>query len=131
MNDQPVPSRWERWTYWLDPLVLWDWFWQRRVRFVLAWMVALITAAIMHYIAWNSFNTYDFKDPKQNDRLVRSRIDGNAGHTSIDFGGQWLMGRMLVEGHGRELYNRKAQREVLEKSYLRELESPDQDKSDA
>ena len=41
------------------------------------------------------------------------RNDGNGGHATIDFGGQWLMGRMLVKGYGQHLYDRKYQREVL------------------
>src|SRR5262249_39550299 len=49
-----------------------------------------------------------------------SRRDGNHGHATIDFGGQYLMGRMLVTGHGRELYNRNVQREVLREVFLAE-----------
>ena len=40
------------------------------------------------------------------------RPSGNTGHVEIDFGGQWLMGRMIVEGHARELYNRNKLWEV-------------------
>jgi hypothetical protein len=42
----------------------------------------------------------------------RRRAGGNSGHAQIDFGGQWLMGRMIVLGHGRELYHRQRQWEV-------------------
>lgn len=73
-------------------------------RYVLAWLVALITASVSLYVAWNIFN---------DDR----RADGNYGHAHIDFGGQWLMGRMLVEGHGQQLYNRVYQRPVLHRAY--------------
>src|SRR5829696_5894736 len=57
-------------------------------------------------MAWNHFDRQE-------------RADGNRGHATIDFGGSWAMGRMLVEGRGRELYEREALREVLEASYPR------------
>ena len=52
------------------------------------------------------------------------RADGNSGHTEIDFGGQFLMGRMLATGHGRELYRRQALWPVLWDSYPRSAEAP-------
>jgi arabinofuranan 3-O-arabinosyltransferase len=51
-------------------------------------------------------------------------VDGNSGHTQIDFGGQWLMGRMMAKGHGRELYHRQRQWMVLRESYRTEMEPP-------
>ena len=44
-------------------------------------------------------------------------LDGNGGHCTVDFGGQYLMGRMLVTGNGGELYNRAVQRQVLAEVY--------------
>ena len=41
------------------------------------------------------------------------RADGNHGHTTIDFGGQWLMGAMLIQGDGPHLYHRNHQRQAL------------------
>jgi hypothetical protein len=55
---------------------------------------------------------------------VKERPDGNDGHTSIDYGGQWMMGRMLVLGHGRELYSRAKHLEVARTSYPRDREAP-------
>src|SRR5438270_12810406 len=78
--------------------------WRPRPRYVLAWLFALGVAAGFAYTAWNGFN-------------VEDRADGNDGHTSIDFGGQWLMGRMLIEGHGRHLYDRARQHTVLIRNY--------------
>ncbi len=85
-----------------------------RTHYALAWIVAVVTMGLVLLNAWVSFNN----TPEH------PRNDGNAGHTSIDFGGQWLMGRMLVEGHGRDLYNRKIQREVLLRAYPVEDEEP-------
>jgi len=45
------------------------------------------------------------------------RLDGNYGHATIDFGGQWLMGRMLVTGNARRLYDRIALRRVVAEAY--------------
>src|SRR5689334_19864492 len=79
--------------------------------YVLAWVVAVAVAAGALEYAWTSFDTTE-------------RPDGNSGHATIDFGGQYLMGRMLVTGHGRELYNRAAQRWVFQEAYPDELSNP-------
>src|SRR5262249_30414245 len=68
-------------------------------RYVLAWLFALAVAAGALHTAWINFDTAD-------------RPDGNKGHTYIDFGGQWLLAHILVEGRGRHLYDRTTQREV-------------------
>jgi hypothetical protein len=81
-----------------------------RSRYVLAWLFALAVAAGVGYSCLTYYN---------DDR----RPDGNAGHRSIDFGGQWLMGRMLADGCGRHLYDRNYQREVL----LRHFPASNQD----
>src|SRR5262249_13608915 len=52
------------------------------------------------------------------------RRDGNSGHCTIDFGGQWLMGAMLVQGHGKHLYDRRQQRQVLVAAYPQAEEGP-------
>jgi arabinofuranan 3-O-arabinosyltransferase len=54
----------------------------------------------------------------------RRRVDGNSGHTQIDFGGQWVMGRMIVAGHGRELYHRQRQWEVVREGFPIADEAP-------
>jgi hypothetical protein len=87
----------------------------RRTRYAFAWVVAVTAAAVTLYVSRISFNQ-------------RERPDGNNGHTMIDFGGQWLMGRMLVLGRGRELYHRDVQRAVLTEAYPREDEVPEADR---
>src|SRR5687767_12991139 len=69
-------------------------------RYVLAWLLALGLAVGYLEWAWRFFD-----EPRRN--------DGNTGHVFIDFGGQWLLGRMIVEGQGRQLYNRSVQRELV------------------
>jgi arabinofuranan 3-O-arabinosyltransferase len=84
--------------------------------------VVLTAAGLALYSAWHSFD---------NQLESTNRNDGNGGHATIDFGGQWLMGRMLVAGHGRELYNRSFQRLVLTPAYPVEDQDPKQERSDA
>ena len=71
--------------------------------YLLAWLAAAGTSALAVHYAWHCFDS--------------TRQDGNGGHATIDFGGQYLMGKMLVTGHGQELYNRRVQREVLAEVY--------------
>src|SRR5262249_692738 len=48
-----------------------------------------------------------------------------------DFGGQWLMGRMLALGLGRHLYHRNYLREVVREAYPPEEEIPPEERSPA
>jgi hypothetical protein len=120
-----IKQRWNAWLIRIGRLLananLWTFLLSPRTRYVTAWLTALCAAAIALTCGWLLFNN----DNEQH------RRDGNGGHATIDFGGQYLMGRMIVEGHGRHLYDRTYQRQVLQKSYPREDEDPDQDKSDA
>jgi hypothetical protein len=59
------------------------------------------------------------------------RIDHNNGHAMIDFGGQWVMGRMLVEGRGRDLYHRNVQRNLVHRWFPPDDENPDKPTNDA
>ena len=85
---------------------------------MICWLIVLSSAAFVAEEAWKGFNQAE-------------RGDGNAGHTTIDFGGQWLMGRMIVEGQGRHLYDRRYLRPVAHKGYPAGVERPDADKGDA
>jgi hypothetical protein len=72
--------------------------------YVLAWVAAVLASAVALDYAWHAFDNSE-------------RNDGNSGHATIDFGGQYLMGRMLVTGNGAELYNRFRQHDVLQAVY--------------
>ncbi len=87
-------------------------------RYLACWVLALTFAAFAARQSWTCWD-----DPQ--------RGDGNWGHGTIDFGGQWLMGRMIWEGRGRELYDRRAHEKVLKDAYRREDGKPDAPKSDA
>jgi arabinofuranan 3-O-arabinosyltransferase len=89
------------------PPRVWAWLGTRRAVAVLLWVATISVAAYLITHAWGWFNSPNDL-PEE-----RRRADGNAGHTQIDFGGQWVMGRMLVKGHGRELYHRQRQWEVV------------------
>ena len=87
-------------------------------RYSLAWILALVVAGVAFYYAW-----YDFHTDK--------RPEGTHGHRSIDFAGQYLIGRMLQQGYGHELYFRERQRIVLDAAYPRdEQDSTDADADD-
>jgi arabinofuranan 3-O-arabinosyltransferase len=91
---------------------------QPRVRWVICWLILLVWAGVTGVAAWTAFNEAD-------------RADGNRGHATIDFGGQWLVGRMIVQGQGRHLYLRNYLRPVARHSYPAGVESPKATKSDA
>ena len=76
----------------LDPVHVGRFLIHRRTRAVLAWTAVLVAAAGYSYFAWTC---YDEKD----------RPEGTVGYVFIDFGGQWLMGRMLVRAEGPDLYH--------------------------
>jgi hypothetical protein len=80
-------------------------------RLAASWLLVVVTAVLALDFAWHSFD-----ESKRN--------DGNYGHCTIDFGGQWMMGAMLVQGHGHQLYNRDVQRGLLEAAYPREHQDP-------
>ena len=97
---------------------LWRFLLHPLTRYVAAWLLTAAGAWASLDFAWHSFDKH-------------SRNDGNEGHTTIDFGGQYLMGRMLVEGYGRHLYHRDFQHVVLRGVYPRGDEDPAQEHSDA
>lgn len=87
-----------------------------RVRWGISWLILLGVAGFTFVQAWTAFNQAD-------------RSDGNRGHATIDFGGQWLMGRMIVEGQGRHLYLRNYLRPVAQQAFSTARDSTQ--KSDA
>jgi arabinofuranan 3-O-arabinosyltransferase len=92
-------------------------------RYVLAWFVALAILGFYLLLAWTYWDSRGV-DPRWR------RPDGNSGHARLDFGGQWVMGRLLAQGYGPHLYHRSYQRHVLEEAYPRSDEDPTQDMSD-
>ena len=105
----------------------------RRTRVVLAWAALLVVVGHRAGQGWLNFRAAD--RPGGHDvvsRAVTTALrwidhrfpEGNHGHTSIDFGGQWMMGRLLVLGHGRELYSRPLHLEVARAAYPVDREPP-------
>src|SRR5215472_6603278 len=88
------------------------------LRYALAWLAFLGGLTFGLHRSWHYFDK-------------PGRPDGNEGHTLVDFGGQWLMGRLLIEGQGRRLYDRAVQRDILRRAYPVADEDPDQEVSDA
>jgi hypothetical protein len=75
------------------------------------WIAAISCGAVLTYHGLHWFDVPESLTPE------RKRADGNSGHAQIDFGGQWVMGRMLVTGNGRRLYHRQTQWQVVRDSY--------------
>jgi arabinofuranan 3-O-arabinosyltransferase len=100
------------------PARYWGWLGSPPVVRGLLWLVTLAVAGSSLYKAWHWFD-----DPATAPEEQR-RADGNHGHCQIDFGGQWVMGRMIVLGHGRELYHRQRQWEVVRAGFPPEFEAP-------
>jgi hypothetical protein len=90
----------------------------RHTRYTLAWLLALGTGATV----WQQAHGYW-------DSAKRS--DGFAGHTTVDFGSSYVMGRMVVCGESWYLYDRMHMRNVLVDAYPRTDEEPTQERSDA
>lgn len=96
----------------------WRWLGSRASIAVLLWLVALGIGGQRLWHAWHSF------DNNRNDPPERQRADGNSGHAEIDFGGQWLMGRMIVTGQARKLYHRDRQWAIVQAAYPLEDQPP-------
>jgi hypothetical protein len=97
-----------------------------RGRYVMAWVVAVVITAAVAVRARHAFDGRYMEKPAD-----QHRADGNLGHALVDFGSQWLMARMIVTGHGRELYHRDVHRAILTAAYPRSDEGPGQEQSDA
>ena len=97
----------------------------RRTLYIFAWLMALGVIGGRFYHAIHGFDeSRPVGDPDR-------RVDGNSGHLTIDFGGQWLMGRMLVRGHGRQLFHRYRQWEVACEAFHVDQESPNATERDS
>src|SRR5262245_34658095 len=90
-----------------------------RLRLIIAWLAAALATVGHGAVAWYSYDTSRYKnDP------AKARSDGNFGHTLIDFAGQWVMARIVASGHGRELYHRPVQRQIIDAAYPKSDEAP-------
>jgi hypothetical protein len=101
------------------PPRFWAWAFTRRTARVVLWVVALAVGAhhLWHALTW-------LADAPDTPTPFRRPITGGQAYTQIDFGGQWVMGRMFVLGHGRELYHRQRQWEVVRAVYPEADETP-------
>lgn len=84
-----------------------------QVRAALCWLAALACGASLAHRAFHA-------------RDDDERGDGNSGHAQIDFGGQWLMGRLLLTGRGHEVYHRQVQWAELRRAFPVRREAPSQ-----
>jgi len=100
------------------PRQFWAWIGHSWTIAVVIWIAAISCGVAFTYRAVHWFDVPAYLTPE------RQRADGNAGHAQIDFGGQWVMGRMIATGNGRELYHRQRQWQVLHDSFPVSDESP-------
>lgn len=101
------------------PPRLWAWAATPQAASVFLWLVALAVA--VHHLRTAHYWLANYPDMPEHQR--RPDPEGQA-HTQIDFGGQWVMARMLVTGHGRELYHRQRQWELVQAAYPESAEAP-------
>ena len=73
-------------------------------RYLASWAIVLYVGYYQTYEAWTYYNVWHFDA-------------GTRGHATVDFGGQWFTGKLLLEGKGRYLYERHAQWEVIREYY--------------
>jgi arabinofuranan 3-O-arabinosyltransferase len=85
---------------------------------ILTWILALVILGQRAHHAYHEFDTITNEDP------LKRKPENNNGHAQIDFGGQWVMGRMLVMGHGKRLYHRQMQWQVTRAGFAPEREAP-------
>ncbi len=102
---------------WVIPPRYWRWAGTRRAVVVFLWLAAV--AAGGHRL-WHAWTAFEEVSPK----AELNRVDGNSGHTQIDFGGQWVIARTLALGYPRELYHRQRLWRVAEAGYRRDGEPP-------
>ncbi|VTU02384.1 hypothetical protein : Uncharacterized protein (Fragment) OS=mine drainage metagenome GN=B1A_16613 PE=4 SV=1: DUF2029 [Gemmataceae bacterium] len=112
-----MPSPGEQSAYVVPPRY-WAWLGTPRAVAALGWLAA---AAVGVYFLWHALVWFNDSRKLPDER---KRADGNSGHVQIDFGGQWVMGRMVVTGRARELYHRQRQWEVVRAAYPVEDEAP-------
>lgn len=99
----------------------WDWATDPWFHRGLGW-VLVFAVTLGHY---NTARSWLMNYPDTPEGLRRPQ-DGPYGHTQIDFGGQWVMGRMVALGHGRQLYHRQVQWAVVRAGYPVGDETPAQ-----
>ncbi len=88
--------------------------------------VQLILWAVCLGVAWGrGYDAHTAYDNPPNAPEDQRRADGNFGHALIDFGGQWMMGRLVVLGHERELYHRDQHWKLAWEIYPRANETPE------
>lgn len=114
---------------------IYGWIWpflHPVTRYVVAWAVAV--QVLYAFTAWTWERRPDKERPSAEVHDLRFGIvfgdvwtvGHTDGHTTIDFGGQYAMGRMLVSGRGRRLFERPALREMLHENYPMSGQTPKQ-----
>jgi arabinofuranan 3-O-arabinosyltransferase len=91
-------------------------------RYVLAWVLAMGCAGSGFVGAWRAFDSERHADG------TPVRRGGNNGHAMVDFGGQWLLARMLAVGLGHHLYDRNYQWGVVQEAYPIADEAPEEER---
>jgi hypothetical protein len=92
-------SRFPRW-FQISYFIACHWL----LRYIASWLLVLAVTGVTLYCTWKAF-----ADPR--------RDDGTYGHVTVDFGGQWICGKLLLRGEGHFLYERHHQWLVYQECY--------------
>ena len=87
---------------------------------VAAWVALGFAVAARYQHARDEFTNHPWTPPDER------RADGGLGHTHIDFGGQYVLARMILTGQGRKLYHRDRLREAVRVAFPVAGQSPEQ-----
>lgn len=97
------------------------WAWAARPAAVRVWLWLFAVGVAVHHL--DQARRYEASPPDDPPALRRPQPHGY-GHTLIDFGGQWVMGRMVVLGHADRLYHRQVQWPVVRAGFPASDEPP-------
>jgi arabinofuranan 3-O-arabinosyltransferase len=81
----------------------------RIVAYIASWALLLFVAGYITHDSWTGYASDDVEA-------------GTIGHATVDFGGQWYTGKLLLRGEGRFLYERHHQWIVLQQGFPLEKE---------
>jgi hypothetical protein len=80
-------------------------------RYLVCWALTLYVGGRLTYEAWIAWDSDE-------------HIAGTTGHTTVDFGGQWFTGKLLLRGEGHHLYERHHHWIVFREFWPRDPDPP-------
>jgi hypothetical protein len=86
----------------------------RIICYVASWALLLFIAGLVTYDSWTAYDSDEYDA-------------GTEGHATVDFGGQWYVGKLILQGEGHYLYERHHLWMVMQENFPAETQpsSPD------